>query len=35
MTAVKILGQQEPPNIPWEDRPPGADGPLWRSLATP
>jgi beta-1,4-mannooligosaccharide/beta-1,4-mannosyl-N-acetylglucosamine phosphorylase len=35
MTAIKILGQQELPNIPWEDRPAGATGPLWRYSANP
>jgi beta-1,4-mannooligosaccharide/beta-1,4-mannosyl-N-acetylglucosamine phosphorylase len=35
MTTVKILGQQDLPNIPWEDRPPGANEPLWRYSRNP
>ena len=35
MTTIKILGQQELPNIPWEDRPAGANGPLWRYSRNP
>ena len=35
MTAVKIFGQQELPNLPWEDRPLGSSGPLWRYSGNP
>src|ERR1017187_1911176 len=35
MTAIKILGQHELPNIPWEDRPAGANEPLWRYSRNP
>ncbi len=35
MTAVKVFGQQELANLPWEDRPEGSSGPLWRYSGNP
>jgi beta-1,4-mannooligosaccharide/beta-1,4-mannosyl-N-acetylglucosamine phosphorylase len=35
MSTVKLFGQQELANIPWEDRPEGAHGPLWRYSRNP
>jgi beta-1,4-mannooligosaccharide/beta-1,4-mannosyl-N-acetylglucosamine phosphorylase len=35
VTDIKVFGQQELPNLPWEDRPAGASGPLWRYSDNP
>ena len=35
MSTVKLFGQQELANIPWEDRPEGSHGPLWRYSRNP
>src|SRR5699024_816866 len=34
MTEVKIIGDNTP-NIPWEDKPQGYDGPVWRHSTNP
>jgi beta-1,4-mannooligosaccharide/beta-1,4-mannosyl-N-acetylglucosamine phosphorylase len=35
VASVKVFGQQELLNLPWEDRPTGSSGPLWRYSANP
>jgi beta-1,4-mannooligosaccharide/beta-1,4-mannosyl-N-acetylglucosamine phosphorylase len=35
MATLKVFGQQELANLPWEDRPEGTFGPLWRYSRNP
>ena len=35
MTVLKVFGQGALPDLPWEERPAGATGPLWRWSRNP
>jgi beta-1,4-mannooligosaccharide/beta-1,4-mannosyl-N-acetylglucosamine phosphorylase len=35
MKEVKLIGSQNMPNIPWQDRPAGNDNPVWRHSDNP
>ncbi len=35
MGSIKLIGQEELANIPWEDRPAGEKGPIWRYSSQP
>jgi beta-1,4-mannooligosaccharide/beta-1,4-mannosyl-N-acetylglucosamine phosphorylase len=35
LTVLEVLGQLTLPHLPWEERPAGAAGPLWRWSKNP